>query len=223
MPARTKEEVLAELEALTQRGQQLVASYRPSEYVGESTSVAEHELRAFVTSAAALAANVAGRDSEYYGQIAKPERNDYLNGNSRIINSALGALVALRDHVRDGWLASLEARIRAAVHDDLLVQAEELLTANYHIAAIVLAGGVLENHLRQLAVARNLLPAGNGSLSRYNEALRERVYDQPTWRRIQQIGDLRNQAAHGHGAQVDPGGVREALPFVRRIITEYPA
>src|SRR5436305_1359691 len=49
-----------------------------------------------------------------------------------------------------------------------------------------------------------------------NELLRGVVYDQPTWRRIQALADLRNQAAHGQGAAVRHEDVADAHQFVGR-------
>jgi hypothetical protein len=70
-----------------------------------------------------------------------------------------------------------------------LVQAKELLTANYHVPAMVLIGGVLEEHLSKLCVARNLTWSGSGSLAKYNDILRDKLYDKVVWRRIQAIVD----------------------------------
>ena len=119
-------------------------------------------------------------------------------------------------------LVSLENRLRANIHDDFLQQAEELLKGGYEVAAIVISGGVLENHLRNLATARTLSWNGNGSLSKYNDALRNTLYPQPTWRRIQSITDLRNDAAHGDTANINRADVGESLKYIQRFISDYP-
>lgn len=73
--------------------------------------------------------------------------------------------------------------MRAALHDDMLQQAVDLLQAGYHVAAMVLAGGVVENRLRILCEARNVLPQAR-NLNAYNQALRDVAYAQATWRRL---------------------------------------
>src|SRR5690606_32978125 len=108
-----------------------------------------------------------------------------------------------------------------AIHDDLLAQADDLNKAGYHAAAVVLAGGVLENHLRSLCESRNLQWKGTGSISKYNDQLRDEVYPQSTWRRIQSIADLRNDAAHGNGAAIRANDVAEAIPFILRVVDDY--
>jgi hypothetical protein len=135
----------------------------------------------------------------------------------------LGVVTALRDAVDAGLLVSLEQRIRANIHDDFLVQAKELLDQSYHVAAMVLIGGVLENHLQKLCVARSLQRKGDGSLSKYNDLLKDKLYSQAEWRRIQSIGDDRNDAAHGQGQKVKPENVTDHFGYVQRFLTDYAA
>lgn len=66
---------------------------------------------------------------------------------------------------------------------------------------MVLVGGVLEDHLQKLCVKNGLTWKGKGSISTYNDLLHGSEYDKPIWRRIQSIGDIRNDAAHGQGAK----------------------
>jgi hypothetical protein len=87
---------------------------------------------------------------------------------------------------------------------------------------MVLIGGVLEDHLEKLCGKRKLTWKGDGSISKYNDLLRDVFYDQPTWRRIQSIGDLRNKSAHGEGATVNPPEVDDAYRFVGRFVADYP-
>ena len=88
---------------------------------------------------------------------------------------------------------------------------------------MVIIGGVLEDHMRKLCVSRSLSWTGNGSISKYNDCLRDALYAQTTWRRIQAIGDVRNDSAHGHGADVKQREVGDAQQYVRRFIADYPS
>ena len=120
-------------------------------------------------------------------------------------------------------MQSLESRLRANIHDDFLVQASELLDASYHVAALVLTGGVLENHLQKMIHAHGLTLPSKGSISKYNDLLRDNAYDQPKWRRIQSISDLRNDAAHGKSSKITPEDAKDAHSFVQRFVADYPA
>lgn len=220
-----KKEVLIQLEALIKTGGRLAESFQLEEYTYES-SVPEAELRAFVTSALAAIVRIAGKDSQYYENIPNEPVSSQLavaGFDKSFIPTVTGVLIALRDSVRQGFLQSLESRLRANIHDDFLAQASELLDTDYHVAALVLTGGVLEDHLQKMIQASGLVLPKKGSISKYNDLLRDKAYDQPRWRRIQSIGDLRNAAAHGKGSTITLDDAKDAHTFVRRFIADNPA
>lgn len=220
-----KSQVCAELDTLIERGRKLDSSFQKVEY-GVKSSVPEAEHRAFITASLAAIARVAGRDSEYFECAPKQDLKTSITSGwvqGPTIPAMLGALMALREAVGAGLLQSLETRLRANVHDDFLEQAKQLDNSGYHVAAMVLAGGVLEDHLKKLCQRQSLTWSGSGSLSKYNDLLRDVAYPQPTWRRIQAIGDVRNHAAHGEGDQVAPADVADAMQFISRLIADYPA
>lgn len=221
-----KSEILTQLNKLIDEGQRLVESFKYGEMGCLYSECPETEFRAFYTAAFAAVERIAGRDSEYYRSIPRVERLGHLSNpgyESSAIHSPLGSLKALRDAVEADLLVSLESRLRGNIHDDFLVQAKDLLGAGYHVAAKVLVGGVLENHLQKMAKSRSLTWSGNGSISKYNDLLRDTVYPQAIWRRIQSIADIRNEAAHGNGANIKPDDVADALSFTRRLLADYPS
>ena len=222
-----KEQILAELDQLISEADRLDRSYALDGMGGYFSPAPESEHRALVTAVLAAVARIAGPESEYYRSIRKPDANERIAvaglGGAKVIPSVLGALRALRSAIDAGLLRSIESRMRAAIHDDLLSQAADLNRAGYHVAAIVLAGGVLENHLQRLCVVRDLTWTGTGGISKYNDLLRDEVYPRSTWRRIQSVADSRNDAAHGNGDKVRAEDVADAIPFVLRVIDDYPS
>lgn len=222
-----KAEVEQQLDALIATGERLSASFHRDGHemiISYASSESETSLRAFYTSAIAAIARIAGDHSDYYRAVPKLRTKGSLSkpgSDLSFIPAVTGALIALRDSVRAGYLQTLEARLTANVHDDLLEQARTLLKSNYHVAAMVIAGGVLENHLRKLMINQKLTWSGSGSLSKYNDMLKDSVYPQTVWRRIQAIADLRNHAAHGNPDTVAPDDVADSLGFVTRVITDY--
>ena len=220
-----RQQILSQLDTLIQTGQRLIDSYEIRAGTYES-SLPEAELRAFVTSALAAIERVAGKDSQYCGNIPQKQVHMPLaiaGWQLSTIPTVTGVLIALREAVDQGLLQSLESRLRANIHDDFLVQASELLDAGYHIAATVLIGGVFEDHLRKMVQGCDLPLPKKGSISKYNDLLRKNTYNQSIWRRIQSIGDLRNDAAHGKGSTIDPEDVNDAHRFVQRFIADHPA
>lgn len=225
MSVTVKEQVISELDSLIQRAERLSKSFRRKDTILSESNIPEHEHRAFVAAALATIERIAGEDSQYYKQAPTPEPDDRLtleDRQPRIIPGLRGVLVSLRDAVEGGLLESIESRLRASIHDDMLAQSAELLNSGYHVAAMVLIGGVLENHLQQLCNNLNLTWSGRGSISKYNDLLKEKVYKKTIWRRIQAVGDVRNDAAHGDVEKAAQADVEDSLEFVQRVISDYP-
>jgi len=224
MPLKT--DILNQLDILITEGARIESSFIMGERGTYSSGIPESELRAFVIAALAAITRISGRESEYYTNIPKLKDNQQISlpgFNPTLIPAIQGSLVALKSAVNTGWLDSLESQLRANVHDDFLQQAQDLLSAGYHVAAMVLIGGVLEDHLRKLCTNLSLTWSGNGSLSKYNDLLRDNAYAQPVWRRIQAISDVRNEAAHGNGTAVKRSDVEDALMYIGRLLADYPS
>ena len=220
-------ELLTQLDGLIAGGQELIASYRQlSPNAPRNSTAPEEQLRAFVTLAAVVVDRVAGTGSQFYQNIPTvPPLSTLRDPYGRdIISTTLGVLIALRMAVYQGLLVSLESRLRASIHDDFLVQASDLLDSDYPIPALMLTSAVLENHLNKMIEARGLSVTGKGSLSKYNDLLRnDDAYLQSVWRRIQSIGDHRNDVDHGNFSTVSRHDAQDTHAFVQRFMADYPA
>ena len=217
-----KEAILAELDELIARGVPLAKSYTTSGMqITPMSNVPEWTIRSFVTAASAAIDRLTGRDSQFYRQIViNPTKP--LAATCEVVMSIVGSLQALREAVEKDHLLTLQQLAQAAVLDDFLGQSSVLLEAGYHVPAMVLVGGVLEEHLGKLCANRSIKPAGKPSLSTHNDALKGVVFDQPMWRRLQATADLRNLAAHGKGVKVKAEDVADALAFARRLLADHP-
>ncbi len=224
MDARIQQEVLGHLDSLLKSGHELLRTFIIEDEGDDGESeVPEHELRAFLVASAAELVRVVGRESEYVRQLPPaPGAETRVILEPILIQATLASLSALRSAVADGRLDQLAARVRSAVHDDMLQQATGLLDAQHHVAAMVIIGGVLESRLRYLCEVRKLTPP-KANLSAFNDALRDHAYPTPIWREIQVVGDRRNDAAHGHYDRVTIDGVQRALEFVRAFLAQHAA
>ena len=218
-------ELLPQLEKLVETGERLTQSFQKDRYGIYKSTVPEAQLRRLVTSAHAIIEHITGENSVYKKQILEESPDDVpLPNNESLIQTITGVLLALRDDVDQGLLISLESRLRASIHDDFLEQASALLDSGYHVAAMVLIGGVLENHLQKMAQAGRIQLPEKGGVSQYNDRLySSNSYDKTVWRRIQSIADLRNEAAHGKGSAIASADVEDAHTFFQRFIAEHPA
>ena len=213
-----KDELLEELAFLLAEASELERSFQWVDMF-HGSELPESRHRALATSSLATIRRIAGDSSEYYKAI--PASPAAISQDHSFVSAVMGSLMALKRAVDKGYLETLEDRLRANVHDDFLDQARVLISSRYHVAAMVLIGGVLENRLRAMCLRRGLSWQGAGSLSKYNDLLRDNPYSQPVWRRIQSVTDLRNDAGHGNGDKVGEDDVRDACEYVSRFLVDF--
>lgn len=122
------------------------------------------------------------------------------------LEQLLGVFQAATKQLREGRITTLIDGIRAETETELLDQAVILLNAGHLAASAVIAGGALETHLKRLVEKNGLTIAGDGSISKYNDAIAQarnsgavEVYSATDGKQIGAWGGLRNDAAHNPG------------------------
>jgi hypothetical protein len=121
-----KQDVLDQLESLIKTGLEYSASFRERDGVYRS-AIGELALRAFVTEALATIARIGGESSTFYKMLPSFDGVKSISvprQNIELISHVVGPLFALRKAVENGYLESLEVRIRGNIHDDILQQAK---------------------------------------------------------------------------------------------------
>lgn len=102
---------------------------------------------------------------------------------------------AAKEDYLGGYCNTLKYLIEAEVFESQIEQAEELLNKGYYVPAAVIAGVVLETHIRELCVENNL---PTGKLNKMNEDLgRKGIYNAIIQKQITELASIRNSAAHG--------------------------
>lgn len=140
----------------------------------------------------------------------------------------VGVLSALRDDTAAGHLTSLRALLHADLFGDFLDMAQHLLQEGYKDAAAVLAGGVLEEHLRKLC-AKNGVPAIDpAGRPRKADAMNADLAGATAYSKLDQKNvtawlGLRNDAAHGNYAAYVADQVGLLIQAVRDFVTRVPA
>lgn len=121
---------------------------------GEYFGGSDTEKRMLVTRMVAAIERLAPTGSAYREQARKIlDETKYDSG--RVLELAVAT--ALRDDYAAGFLTTVERLIHADVFGDFLEMASELHRAKYKDAAAVIAGSVLEEHLRKLAAVHGCL------------------------------------------------------------------
>ena len=131
----------------------------------------------------------------------------------------IAILKAVRSEIAGGWLFTVKGLVAAEVFADFLEMAEHLLDQSYKDPAAVMAGSVLEEHLRQLC-AKHAIPLterrGDDDVAKKAERLNADlagadVYNKLEQKQITAWLDLRNKAAHGDYDSYTDDQVREFL------------
>jgi hypothetical protein len=167
------------------------------------------QVRASVASALSFLREYAGKDSEWYerAKAAGVNEADGLFDGAYQVGALLRVWVA---NLEDG-MTSLRipegTSARSVASTDVMEQVRELLRdRNVHPAApIVLAGAALETALRGAVEDEGLTVDGKPGISAYGKALRSaELISRQDMKDIEQMGGLRNDAAHGHFGDLSP-------------------
>jgi hypothetical protein len=199
---------------------------RASQYEDYSGGLPDDELGIIATRLLAIIARISARDSVYYEQAQKAAAR---GGSSHMVRDLGSILRALRADAEAGYVQSFSELVRAEVFADLLEMADELQQKGYKDAAAVLAGSVLEGHLRKLAIKAGIaIVRDDGSPKKADTLNNDLATTAGAYNTLQQKGvlallDLRNKAAHGHYADYDHKQVSAMIRDVRDFIMRYPA
>lgn len=136
----------------------------------------------------------------------------------------LAVLKALLDDLDGGHLANLRGLIRAEVFSDLLDQAQHLHDEGYWQPAAVVAGAVLEDHLRKLCLKHSITLSAKPKLDGMNaELAKAGEYDVLVQKRITLLADIRNKAAHGRWTEFTDVDAQDLIHSAVRFLADHPA
>jgi hypothetical protein len=131
----------------------------------------------------------------------------------------VGVLRALRDEYEAGFLHTVEELVHGDVFADFLEMSDELAAKKYKDAAAVIAGSVLEEHLRKLAQRSNVpVETADGKPRKADtinaELVKAGTYDKLEQKAVTAWLGLRNEAAHGH---YENYGLDQVLALIRDV------
>jgi hypothetical protein len=212
--------ILSRLDELIESGKRLLATRKepaPGFLTGDFVDV--QLANQWFTSCLNLLSRSFGVESEHYQRI-KALFKEYPKWAES--QQAYGVILAARDDYASGSLFDLKLLIEAEVFDDLLEQADHLFAAGYFQPAAVVAGSVLEDGLRKLCVAANIVLPERPKLDWMNaELVKSGKYSKLVQKRITTIADLRNSAAHGKLEDFGASDVEAMLRDVRDFMAKH--
>jgi hypothetical protein len=131
-------------------------------------------------------------------------------------------LHAVPDHIRYSAL-DLELQAYATLMDDEISAAKALAKHGFLRPAGALTGVILERHLKNLLRKHDppIAFRANSTLSILNDLCKDRVYDVPVWRHVQQLTDLRNLCVHEKDREPTKDEVGQLLTGVSGILRTH--
>lgn len=137
-----------------------------------------------------------------------------------------GIIAGIYEDYKQGLLVKLKGLLRADIFGDFLEMAEYLLKDGYKDAAAVIAGGVLEESLKKLAISNSISILKSGDKQKTIDPLNQdlysnKVYDKLINKQVTTWADVRNNAAHGQYNKYDENDVRHMLEFIQKFCSDY--
>lgn len=166
-------------------------------------------------------------DGSPYVRNAQAALKQFGVSNAYNVMTLLGILKALRADYAAGFLQRVQEFVHADMFADFLDMAEYLLSEGYKDAAAVLAGGVIEEHLRKLCLKFNIPIETNGRPKKADamnsELAAANIYSKLDQKSVTTWLDLRNKAAHGKYAEYTPEQVGLMIASHREFISRHSA
>lgn len=228
MPSR--DEALEQIDMVFRYRDSVVVHSESSSGEKQST-VPQSEWGVIATMCISCCERLVGSSSVYFEQMRAAQAPNRPGG----FGPLLSVLRALRHDIDAGYLDTLTESVRAEYSGDMLSYADTLLAEKRDgpvTAAAVLAGGVLEEHVRNLCAKQGISterPNNRGDSERLKvsamtaELKRAGIYGNVddgnvlTWYRI------RSHAAHAEYDKYTADDVRLMIAGLRSFIVKYPA
>ena len=168
---------------------------------GYNYSVFLEEFNEFRSASLSFLRNTFGESHPFYREFDKNVAEESPDD----VEEGRGILKAAKQEIDGGWIFTVRGLVSAKIFSDFVEMAEHLLKEGYKDPAAVMAGSVLEEHLRQLCTGNGIptemerdgkfTPKKADSMN--SELAGASVYGKLDQKSVTSWLDLRNKAAHG--------------------------
>jgi len=206
----------------------LVLATQHSEYANPYTihRVKTAPMAGFRSACLSFIDRVYGAKHPHFIEFTQEAKSDYVNDAER----GAAILSAIRSEIAGGWLFTMKGLVAAELFSDFIEMAEHLLESGYKDAAAVMAGSVLEEHLRQLCHKSGIAveEVQSGRVIPFKaDTLNAVLYKADVYTKLDQKAivawlDLRNHAAHGKCENYNDNQVKQLIGGVTEFIARVP-
>ena len=198
------EDLIQRINQLIQRADELIQTERKIEGLIDTFVVDEELFHAFRSASLSFLAMTFGKDHTHYDEFNSQTKRsgDHSSHSTRV---GRGILSAAREELAGGWLTTTKGLVSTEIFSDFLEMAQHLLDEEYKDPAAVMAGSVLEEHLRQLChkhsipteITKQGRPQPKKADALNADLAKKEVYNRLDQKNVTAWLDLRNKAAHG--------------------------
>ena len=197
------EDLIQRIDQLIRNADEVIQTEKKLERV-VGTFVDEELFHAFRAASLSFLAMTFGRDHTLYDEFnSQTKRSGFRSSHSARVGR--GILSAAREELAGGWLTTTKGLVSAEIFSDFLEMAQHLLDEGYKDPAAVMAGSVLEEHLRQLCQKHGIpteatkqgRPQPKKADALNADLAKKEVYNRLDQKNVTAWLDLRNKAAHG--------------------------
>jgi hypothetical protein len=194
----TIDDLVVRIDQLIQQGEDVRRTARTNHGY---TFVDSGAMKGFRSAALSFIERLYGKTHSHYSELHKEADGTYKED----ADVGVAILKSVRDEFSGGWLFSLKKIVSAEIFSDFIDMAQHLHAQGYKDPAAVIAGSVLEEHLRQLAISNGVdTEMDVDGLKRPKKAdrlnsdlVKAEVYSKLDQKAVTMWLDLRNKAAHG--------------------------
>jgi hypothetical protein len=221
------------LNDLVLKADAILAGKKPCQTYQAEFVVERAQFVAFRTQVLAYLTALLGADATYtvqFGAITNPM--DVVLSDAGAIETMQHVLRALKEDIEQGHLQTFRELVSAELFSDFVEMAQHLLDEHYKDAAAVIAGSVLEEHLRQLAAKNGISTTYTDSKGRTQaksaemfrtELATANVYTQTQAKQALGWLAIRNDAAHGHYDKYTEPEVKNMIQGIIDFMVRFPA
>ena len=138
------------------------------------------------------------------------------------VKTGIGILEAIKDDIREGCLAQIEAHLSAHIYSDFLDMAENLLERGHKVPAAALIGAVLEGSLRTICEINKIKISSDESASSLNNKLSmKEVYDPVISGKVKSWNEVHKMVYQGKFDDFGTDDVSDMLKGVRMLLEQY--
>ena len=195
------EDLIQRIDQLIQKADEVIQTKRKIEGFISTFVVDEELFHAFRSASLSFLAMTFGKEHIHYVEFNSEADQSKLP----CVKTGRGILSAAREELAGGWLTTTKGLVSAEIFSDFLEMAQHLLDEGYKDPAAVMAGSVLEEHLRQLCqkhgipteATRQGRPQPKKADALNADLAKKEVYNRLDQKNVTAWLDLRNKAAHG--------------------------